>query len=999
MLSRCFKEAGFETLAVDHKHNRFHPLAHICNVDLTRSHGWDFLMHILDHYPVSFIHAAPPCGTCSRAREIDLQGGGPPPLRSDAEPDGLSGITGEQLARVQSANDIYAGLEAFLLKATQLKIHWCIENPARSLLWSTTWMQSLQRIGSFYNFAACAWGSARPTDKSFLSTMLEMCQLQSPCPGGHVHAPYGRKRDSQGKYVYATAEEAAYPRKLALKIVEIVQHSLQLFPEPIAATPGNVTDNAAGHVSTAQQPRGHKMPPVISEFAATQTIFATDKPPVDAKNCLSRDWRGVPQFAKLLNLTESGEGISRRYKCDFGVFRSPLQWITEALSLEHPFDTYHAVSDAVLIALFETLTLGANEIARRRTATLRKWISMAKELETDEQELRSGMESGVKEVLHNKRVKLMEALATEMGWPDQELFTEMVAGFKLVGTQKPSYIFPLEPRPMAYSPQELNDAAKFLRPALLGKVRHSVTDTDSDLLWKMTCEEALNKHWMEGPLTVEQLNQRYPGGWIPVRRFGIWQTSGDKTKLRPIDDFAENRVNGSFGYSDKLNLRTLDQVVWICCTIARALKDGRVSFTLSDGKLLEGALHSSMRGDLGLPGLCILDLSNAYKQLPLHPHDRRYSITTLKDPASGEPACFEGKVLPFGATASVVHFNRCARFLQHVGLKLHIVWGNYFDDYPIISPACLQKSTMEAVTLLMKLLGFDYAQHKLKDFAPSAPVLGVEIKLEEIMDGFVAVTNKMSRIDEVCTAIDKIINEGKLTSREASRLLGRLQYADSFIMGREGRLVLTDLRNNIRSDGKPIVLTEEAVESLRLLERRLRSGKPRAVPWAREAKPVLVFTDGASEGEVHTIGGVLIDDKDVLYFGFHVPDPLVELWLSSAEHIIGMVELYAILVARVVWHDRLVSRKSLVFVDNNASKDAVVRGTSANYHFRKILLAVERSEAEGKSWMWIARVPSHSNPADEPSRGIFDNIIAKLGARFCEGVCPMTGEPLRVIGG
>ena len=39
----------------------------------------------------------------------------------------------------------------------------------------------------------------------------------------------------------------------------------------------------------------------------------------------------------------------------------------------------------------------------------------------------------------------------------------------------------------------------------------------------------------------------------------------------------------------------------------------------------------------------------------------------LLNPETNEPACFEGKVLPFGSTASVVHFNRCSRLLQHIG--------------------------------------------------------------------------------------------------------------------------------------------------------------------------------------------------------------------------------------------------------------------------------------------------------------------------------------------
>ena len=52
MLSRCFKEAGFDSIAIDHSKNRFQPLAHICNIDLTTAHGWEFLHHLVSHYNV-----------------------------------------------------------------------------------------------------------------------------------------------------------------------------------------------------------------------------------------------------------------------------------------------------------------------------------------------------------------------------------------------------------------------------------------------------------------------------------------------------------------------------------------------------------------------------------------------------------------------------------------------------------------------------------------------------------------------------------------------------------------------------------------------------------------------------------------------------------------------------------------------------------------------------------------------------------------------------------
>ena len=675
MLSRCFQEVGFDIMAVDHTHNRFHPLPHICNLDLTLQSSWEFLEYVVRNFPVCFVHAAAPCGTCSRAREINLGGSSQPrPLRSEECPHGLPDLSTEEQTRVNAANLIYQQLSAFMIMCTKMNIPWAIENPARSYLWDTEWMKALQKFAKFYNFTACAWGATRPTKKSFLSTLAEMKRLVAECPGDHQHEPYGRKRDDQGRMIYATAEEAAYPRALCLQIRRIVQESLNLFPEHQQASPRCVTHNAAGSTALNVQPRGKRMPPLISEFVAFQTVEASDPPPLDAKSCLTQPWYHLPIHAKLLSIENvSGDGGSidsshNKIRYRFGIFRSPKQWVDDAVHLQHPFDLYHAVPDVLLRVVFDVLTLGPAEIALRRATTLKRWVNIAHKLEKDENMLKQNMEPGVESILRPKRILLLQTLASELGWPDKHLFEEIANRFKIVGLQEPSGVFDLEPRPPAFSPESLDDAAKFLRPAILGKAKSTTVDADTQQLWDITCEEASNLHWMRGPIPESEVSKGYKKPWLPVRRFGVWQSSGDKMKLRPIDDYAENKVNGAFGYADKLDLRTLDQIVWVGAAIARALLTGRATFHLKDGNTLDAPVHETFLDAVnGQPLLSVLDLSNAYKQFALHPDCRRYSIITLKHPTDHSLQCFEGRVLPCGATASVVHFNRCSRLLQHIG--------------------------------------------------------------------------------------------------------------------------------------------------------------------------------------------------------------------------------------------------------------------------------------------------------------------------------------------
>ena len=70
-------------------------------------------------------------------------------------------------------------------------------------------------------------------------------------------------------------------------------------------------------------------------------------------------------------------------------------------------------------------------------------------------------------------------------------------------------------------------------------------------------------------------------------------------------------------------------------------------------------------------------------------------------------------------------------------------------------------------------------------------------------------------------------------------------------------------------------------------------------------------------------------------------------WLQTLEHTIGPVEAYAVAVARMVWHQFLVTLLCFYFIDNNAAMDAFVRGNSHSSIFRDILLCFEDQELRG----------------------------------------------------
>lgn len=121
-------------------------------------------------------------------------------------------------------------------------------------------------------------------------------------------------------------------------------------------------------------------------------------------------------------------------------------------------------------------------------------------------------------------------------------------------------------------------------------------------------------------------------------------------------------------------------------------------------------------------------------------------------------------------------------------------------------------------------------------------------------------------------------------------------------MGRSGKLAMACVRDAVKKRERNSRLSSEATHSFRLLAERLTNGAPRTIPCFETPSPALVFTDGASENGVHTIGGVLVlpSNKKEFFSGI-VPAELSKAWEAELKHRIGPVEMYAVLVARALW--------------------------------------------------------------------------------------------------
>jgi hypothetical protein len=257
-------------------------------------------------------------------------------------------------------------------------------------------------------------------------------------------------------------------------------------------------------------------------------------------------------------------------------------------------------------------------------------------------------------------------------------------------------------------------------------------------------------------------------------------------------------------------------------------------------------------------------------------------------------------------------------------------------------------------------------------------------------------------VEELNDALLGILNAKFVIPTSLPSILGKLQYADSHVWGRAGRLALADLRELGHTSPAKVLLEESQLKAFETLRCRLCSGRPKTFLADDVEKPVLIFTDGALEyeGDVAkaTIGGVsLKPDGACEVFGSKVPDSVLTAWQDGGKtHVIGLVELYACVVSLLHWKPDVSSRRVILFVDNWPALDVLVKGTSLQPEWRDLLLLLE-DPLEDNFMLWIARVPSASNVADHPSRGSLKELEFLKPYKCIEPACPVTKLPLQSI--
>lgn len=434
--------------------------------------------------------------------------------------------------------------------------------------------------------------------------------------------------------------------------------------------------------------------------------------------------------------------------------------------------------------------------------------------------------------------------------------------------------------------------------------------------------------------------------WIPTQRFEVVQ----KNKVRGCDSATTNLINQATVITEKLQLPSTDMNV-------AALRKLR---STCPGKQLFG---------------WVLDERKAYRQLPIQPSHRMFSVIALKDPSSGRVAFFVMVGHSFGLVSAVYNYNRRSAAINEFLCSLFgLIAFNFYDD----KYGFEVKETIESAHLIAQSvhwwLGARYDQKKLQ--LSSMPViLGVTYNLESMV-----LEIKADRKKDLIEEIDSILASRLLDPGSAGKLKGKLMFGASQLWGKVGRAFLRPIseRQYSRFPVNGSFSLDEALKiSLVHWKGLIQAGPPRQIDTkVSKRSDVVIFTDGFTSDprdrvkQPDRVGAVLFDPNlgAPVQFSEVIPVSVQKRWLHRTTQIVP-IEMLAPFLALATFNKRLRNSDVIVLIDSESVEASLVKGYSSREDLCELISIFWDLIIECEVRVFIDRVSTDANPADWPSRG------------------------------
>ena len=891
-------------------------------------------------------------------------------------------LQGPRATQIAEANSKLELCMEVVTEAQRLGAPWFVAASYESALWLFPFWDALKSFG--VSFQACAYGGARCSWVHVLSNQSWIAGLEASCGKATCGAVSGVKQ--------------TMTRGLALKVTELmVADGWTDMPASPAQGASTAAFEAASHViATADaeqrrnlaratatagwQSRGRALGTILPEHKETVTVEVATLRAAELKRMERLRHRelfgekSVPKDSQVLQVNAGGAFTKGTMEVTFGVPWSPWEFLERAVELPHPFALVQS-SDLIVRAIFESLTSGPVQVRKRQEDWFTVWETRAKVLEEAEAKLCGGLHEDLRKQAVKMRPLLSHEILKSVGFPGADLYQQnLVQGVLMFGPLPSAGCFPRREHEATLTLQQLRGAAEWAVRSLAAE-RPRVTDKEVEAeLWRLTLEEVALEE-ARGPFTEAQMRARHPNGFVPAKRFPVVQKA-----VRPCDDYSKFGHNSTSQTSEVVDTDGPDRIVGVARAWVEAIgTDMVVRVILEDGTQLEAKLHGSLtKADVLELVARLVDLRRAYKQLRRSPSQSDLTVFSVREPG-GDVYFFEAVAVGFGARNAVPAFNTHARAIKHVACTaLAIPVSHFFDDFSQVEPRKFAEGNSAALERLMKLLGWNFKDEPehLKEPAECFHPLGVTMDFSEA--GFVIVGNTEKRLEKALKEVGRLADADTIPEGDVLSLLGVAQFMESQTQGRSGALVMKRIRAALRL--RFAARKTALARAISDLGEHISATVPRRVYLSHRLPPVVVLTDAAAETSGVTLGAVIADKVTGTceFWAAVVENSTVETWKAEGKRqVIGQAELLAVPVALATWEKVLRNRDVLVFIDNDSATACLVRGNAIAAHSDEIANEARLISAQFGCACWYDRVPSPSNPADLPSRGLKDELRAQ----------------------
>ena len=897
--------------------------------DVVDAARWQFLMQLILLGAIWFAHFGTPCNTYSAARK---QGdGGPPPLRSSEFPDGLPSLAGDLWYQAFLGNLFKERTCEACSALIVLGKHFSIENPLGSLIWDTPALINLSRLARAFHvdFDQCAFGapSKKPT-RLLVSHQSFQGPLSVSCPGNHRHEVLkGKVFSAQfGRVVFRTKLAQVYPSAMCSAMAHCM---LQLWQDPLRWL---------------------------------RPSFQLVAPKTDRKRPLGQQiaWKHHRQHRSALAAEASGYQLKRgARKPLLDIETEPGEAMEWVMQITHPFSVFSKLEDHLASAL-DSLARDPALLLQHRAEQVRQWTPIAhKALQTSDFLLRQISDGPLRRLLRGVpdhtpailgktcNIELYRLMLQAVNSVDQNLPSLLLHGFPIVGPIDKSHRWPPFDKPQkVVAIAELQRRAWEIRKKIIKRVSALPVSENLKKIWESTIEDVEEGSCI-GPFQVESEVTSFLGqdDWIPTQRFEVVQ----KNKVRGCDSATTNLINQATEISEKLQLPSTD-------TNVSALRS-----------LLSKCPDKQLLG-------WVLDERKAYRQVPIRPTDRKYSVITMKNPESGRPAFFVMVGHSFGLVSAVYNYNRRSAAINEFLVSIFgLVAFSFYDDKYGFEIAETARSAHEIAQLVHWWLGAQFDAKKLQ-LSSDPTILGVTYNLDRMV-----LEIKEARRQELMEEIDARLKEGLLDPGSAGKLKGKLMFGASQLWGKVGRAFLRPIseRQYARFAPEEGFTIDEALRlSLMQWKHLVQDGPPRPIDLRSEKPPdAVLFTDGFTPDPRSTVrlpdrvGAVLLDRNLVrpLQFTAVIPKSVQTRWLVRKTQIVP-VEMVAPILALQTFKERLFGADIILLIDSEAVEAALIKGYSSKEDLCQLISVFWDIVFELKARVFIDRIATDANPADWPSR-------------------------------